>query len=47
MIIEQYEQLCKKLELYNLLEQGFEDKRQGKIRPLSEAISDIRKGIAI
>lgn len=47
MIIEQYEQLCEKLELYNFFEQGFEDERQGKICSLSEAISDIRKGIAI
>lgn len=43
MIIEPYEQLCEKLELYNLFEQGFEDERQGKTRPLSEAISDIRE----
>ncbi len=32
-------------ELYGLLEQGFEDERQGKIRPLSDAISDIRREI--
>ena len=43
MSIEQYEQLCEKLELYNILEQGFEDERQGRIRSLSEAISDIRE----
>lgn len=35
-----------KLELYDLLEHGFEDERQGKIRPLSDAISDIRKEIS-
>lgn len=35
-----------KLELYDLLEQGFEDERQGKILPLSDAISDIRKEIS-
>lgn len=45
MSIDLYEQLCGKLELYKLLEQGFEDERQGKTRPLSDAISDIRKGI--
>ena len=45
MSIDMYEQLCGKLELYSLLEQGFEDEHQGKIRPLAEAISDIRKGI--
>lgn len=45
MSIDMYEQLCGKLELYNLLEKGFEDERQGKIRPLSDAISDIRREI--
>ncbi|MBD5104260.1 MAG: type II toxin-antitoxin system Phd/YefM family antitoxin [Ruminococcaceae bacterium] len=45
MSIDMYEQLCGKLELYRLIEQGLEDECQGKIRPLSEAISDIRKGI--
>lgn len=45
MSIDMYEQLCGKLELYSLLEQGFENERQGKIRPLAKTISDIRKGI--
>ena len=46
MSIEVYEQLKGRLELYSLLEKGLEDERQGKIRPLSEALSDIRKGIS-
>lgn len=45
MSIDMYEQLCGKAELYALLEQGFEDEQQGKTRSLSEAISDIRKGL--
>lgn len=45
MSIDLYEQLCGKLELYSLLEQGFEDERRGKLRPLSEAVSDIRREI--
>ena len=46
MSIEVYEQLKGRLELYSLIEKGLEDERQGKIRPLSEALSDIRKGIS-
>lgn len=46
MSIEVYEQLKGRLELYSLIEKGLEDERQGKIRPLSEAINEIRKGIA-
>lgn len=45
MSIEVYEQLKSRLELYNLLEKGLEDERQGKIRPFSDAIADIRKGL--
>lgn len=45
MSIDMYEQLCGKQELYALLEQGFEDERQGNTRSLSEVISDIRKGL--
>lgn len=46
MSIEAYEQLKGRLELYSLLEQGLEDERQGKIKPLSTALKEIRKGIA-
>lgn len=45
MSIDLYERLCGGSELYRLLDQGFSDERQGKLRPLSEAVSDIRKGI--
>jgi len=45
MSIEVYEQLKGKLELYHLLEQGLEDERNGKMRPLSNAIADIRKAV--
>lgn len=45
MSIDLYEQLCGKLELYSLIEQGLEDERQGKLRPLSEAVADIRREI--
>ncbi len=45
MSIDMYERLCGKAELYALLEQGFEDERQGNTRSLSEAVSDIRKGL--
>ena len=46
MSIEVYEQLKGRLELYGLLEKGLKDERQGKVRPFSEALSDIRKGIS-
>lgn len=45
MSIEAYERLQGKLELYSLIEQGMEDVRSGNVRPLSEALSDIRKGL--
>ncbi|MCL2165791.1 MAG: type II toxin-antitoxin system Phd/YefM family antitoxin [Clostridiales bacterium] len=45
MSIEVYEQLKGKLELYHLLEQGMEEERMGKMRPLSSALADIRKTV--
>ena len=45
MSIEAYERLQGKLELYSLIEQGMEDVRSGNVRPLSEALRDIRKGL--
>lgn len=45
MSIEAYEQLKGRHELYSLLEKGLEDERQGRLRPFSEALSDIRKRI--
>lgn len=45
MSIEAYEQLKGRLELYSLIEEGLEDERQGRIRPFSEALDEIRKGI--
>lgn len=45
MSIEVYEQLKGKMELYNLLEQGLNDEKNGNIRPFADAIADIRKGI--
>ncbi len=44
MSIEAYEQLKGRLELYSLIEEGLKDERQGKVRPLSDALADIRKG---
>lgn len=45
MSIDLYEKLCGKAELYALLDRGFEDERQGKTRPLADAVSDIRSKI--
>jgi len=43
MSIETYEILKGRLELYHLIEQGLDDERNGKLRPFSSAIADIRK----
>jgi len=45
MSIEAYEMLKGKLELYNAIERGLDDERNGRIRPFAEAIEDIRKGL--
>ena len=46
MSIESYERMQAKLELYTMMEQGFVDEQSGKMRPLSDAISSIREGLA-
>ena len=46
MSIEVYEQLKGRLELYSLLEKGLEDEREGKLRPLSQSLKEIRKGLS-
>jgi len=43
--IEAYEKLCGKFELYRLLDEGLEAEKSGRVRPFSEAVSDIRKGL--
>lgn len=43
MSIETYEQLVGRFELYGLLQEGLNDIKNGDTRPLSEAISDLRK----
>ena len=40
--IEAYEQLVGRFELYDLLQEGMDDIRDGSTRPFSEAMSDIR-----
>lgn len=46
MSIETYEMLSGKIELYRLLDEGEEAVRQGRKRPLSEAMKDIRSKLA-
>ena len=43
MSIETYERLVGRLELYSLLYEGLNDIKEGKTRPLEEAIADIRR----
>lgn len=43
MSIEVYEQLKGKLELYNLIEQGLNDEKNGRVVPFADAVADIRK----
>jgi len=42
MSIEAYEQLVGRFELYGLLQEGLTDVAEGKTRPFSEAMSDLR-----
>lgn len=42
MSIEAYEQLVGRYELYGLLQEGLADVEEGKTRPFSEAMSDLR-----
>ena len=43
--IEAYEKLCGKFELCRLLDEGLEAEKSGRVRPFSEAVADIRKGL--
>ncbi|MBQ9664578.1 MAG: type II toxin-antitoxin system prevent-host-death family antitoxin [Oscillospiraceae bacterium] len=42
MSIETYEKLMGRFELYGLLQEGLQDVQDGKTRPLSEALADLR-----
>lgn len=44
--IEAYERLCGKFELLKLLDEGLEAEKAGRVRPFSEAITEIRKGLS-
>ena len=43
MSIETYEQLVNRFELYGLIQEGLDDLENKNTRPLSEAISDLRR----
>lgn len=43
--IEDYEKISDRLELYRLLDQGIKDEADGKVRPLDDAISQLREEI--
>ena len=43
--IDTYEKLCGKFELFRLLNEGLEAEKAGRVRPLGEALTDIRKGL--
>lgn len=43
MSIETYEQLIGRSELYGLLQEGLTDITEGKMRPFSDTMSDIRR----
>ena len=44
MSIEVYEQMMGRLELYNKLQAGLEDVREGRTVPAEDVMSEIRKG---
>ena len=43
--IDAYEKLCGKFELFRLLNEGLEAEKASRIRPIKEALADIRKGL--
>lgn len=43
--IETYERLCGKFELHRLLDEGLEAEKNGMVRPVADAMADIRKEI--
>ena len=43
MSIEAYEKLMGRFELYGLLQEGLDDMAEGRTRPLSEAIGQLRR----
>jgi len=45
MSIETYELLAGKFELYNLIEQGIDQFKNGKVKPMKTAIKSIREKI--
>jgi len=45
MSIETYELLAGKFELYNLIDQGMDQVKNGKVKPMKSAIKSIRKKI--
>ncbi len=45
MSIEDYERLCGKFELYNLLNEGLQAEKEGKVSPLENVIAELRKGL--
>jgi prevent-host-death family protein len=45
MSIETYELLAGKIELYNLIEQGLDQVKNGKVKPIKNTINSIRKEI--
>jgi prevent-host-death family protein len=45
MSIEAYELLAGKLELYSLINKGLEQAKEGKTKPMKEAIKSIREKI--
>ena len=40
--IEAYEQLQERIELYGMIQEGIEDVKDGKTRPFSEVLSEIK-----
>jgi len=47
MSIETYELLAGKIELYNFIEQGLDQVKNGKVKPMKNTIKSIRENIAL
>jgi len=46
MSIEAYELLSGKLELYSMIDEGLKQVEQGKVRPMRDALREIRASLA-
>lgn len=47
MSIESYEQMCARLELYTLIDDSLQAQRAGDVKPLDDAVAEIRQRLKL